>query len=172
MSPTDTSAATQAETLSLVVVFERPSAEQQLTVMDFSNALGRLAELVVLATYFKDNVRQGSIELVEAARARSIHVEVLRLSYASPVEISLAVASGAALQILIYGVKRLYGIDLELMAYRTELRAQYLEAKERVRELEATAEKPSWAHAIEHDLEMQHFPPLQAESAVLSDEES
>jgi hypothetical protein len=57
-----------------------------------------------------------------------------RLSYASPVEVVIQVSQAIVLSVpaltaLIYGVKRLYGLDLELQTHRHELMARFEEAK-------------------------------------------
>ena len=204
MSPTDTSVATKADTLSLVVVL-KPGA--QLKVRAFSAALQGLADLAAVATYFEEGSEGNErifVELLSDPGGGSGHVEILRLSYASPVEIVLAVASGAAatrtgLQVLIYGVKRIYGIDLELVTYRAELRARFLEAKKHVYRLEADllefrarhvealdakepvrgselpSESPDWVKAVEQVEIMRTHELgsrlLKGESAVLSDDE-
>jgi hypothetical protein len=61
-----------------------------------------------------------------------------RCAFGSPFElISIAATSGGiGLRLLFYGAKRLYGFDLEVRAYREELRVRFERAKAEARELE------------------------------------
>lgn len=53
-----------------------------------------------------------------------------RCSFGSPFELTMIVgASGAGLRLLFYGAKRLFGFDLEVRAYRADLRKQLEEAR-------------------------------------------
>jgi hypothetical protein len=108
-------------------------------------------------------------------------VRISRLSYESPLEIGLIVSHGvldsvAALAALIYGIKRLYGLDLELKTHREDRRAEFLEAEQRVQYLEAGTKDPEgWPRGTRERInELGMKSPehtLAGEHAVLSDQD-
>jgi hypothetical protein len=80
-------------------------------------------------------------------------VGVRRLRYESPLEIALFVpaallASRHALAVLIFSLKRMYGIDLEFRTHRQQQRAAFYEAKKQATEAElawlAEQDPESW----------------------------
>jgi len=79
-----------------------------------------------------------SLRKVSPREARS---RVLALHYGSPLSLQAYLTLGpAGLALLLYGVKRLFGYDLELMTHREKRRAEYLEARQLVKELEHAEE--------------------------------
>jgi len=68
-------------------------------------------------------------------------VDVRRVRYASPLEVALVVPAAilvtkSALALLLFGVKRVYGYDLELRAHREEQRAAFYDARALAEEAE------------------------------------
>lgn len=66
-------------------------------------------------------------------------IEIRRLQYESPLEIALLlppaiIASKVGLSIVIFAIRRMYGMDLELRTYREDLRAEYYAAKRHAEE--------------------------------------
>jgi hypothetical protein len=79
-------------------------------------------------------------DLVAAVQRRRDGVPVHRLRYESPVEIALAIVNAltigkVGLMTLVYMVKRVSGLDLEIRTHRVELEERHLEAVARVAEL-------------------------------------
>lgn len=153
MLSTLTGADTEVETLSLSVVLPAPNVTR-MTVTGLRRDLDLLSELVVMADYVASPKPQDPLELARAGLpgrpidlwiSRTVgKVEILRLSYESPLEIALVVApsvaaSVSALATLIYAIKRLYGVDLEFRTYREERRAEYLAAKDLARRLDQSS---------------------------------
>lgn len=69
-------------------------------------------------------------------RAHPLEPRVLKVAFGSPLFVSLEIgrevaASIGALSFLIYGLKRAWGVDLELKAHREEMRERFFEAKRR-----------------------------------------
>jgi hypothetical protein len=57
-------------------------------------------------------------------------ITLKRCSFGSPFEITVAIATGGAgLRLLFYGARRILGFDLEIAAYRAELRERLAEAE-------------------------------------------
>jgi hypothetical protein len=92
-------------------------------------------------------------ELTKDIERLASRVGIARLRYESPLEIALIIppavyASKVALPALIFAVKRMYGIDLELRTHREEQRAAFLIAKRRAdamqRALSEGREPESW----------------------------
>lgn len=152
-----------------------PLLKKGLTVGDVEQQLRTISELVALATLMVDSSQQLT-ELDPEQLARDAEsIPIRRISYASPLEIGLAVTSGAVatrtvLEVLIYGIKKLQGIRLELRTHKAALRARFLEAEERVEELEAKRRSAGWANVIDSHLPSDQSS-LYSQSAVLSDEE-
>jgi hypothetical protein len=154
MTSTLAGGTTTVETLSLSLTLLDHDVSR-LTITAMRRHLNLLGELVVVADYV---ARPGSADPVALVRAgfagnplqmqisQAIgRTEILRLSYESPLEIALIVAptiaaSVSALATLIYGLKRLYGVDLEFRTYREERRAEYLAAKDLATRLADTSE--------------------------------
>jgi hypothetical protein len=119
-----------------------PSAVTVGQVADELERLGRIVATSLLVARPRLGRLGPEREWSETARAFADRVSrwapempIERLSYASPVEVVIQVSqaivvSVPALTALIYGVKRLYGLDLELQTHRHELMARFEEAKE------------------------------------------
>lgn len=115
------------------------------------------------------------------------HSPLWRFGYGSPwfVEAGVVLGSSASLAALIFGIKALCGIDLEVRLHRAELRARLEEAEERVRRLRevdkeqgrewadrgATRSEIAQRKSLQAQIDRVSFFPWQADQAVLSDQE-
>gem|GEM_PF-4759009 len=111
---------------------------------------------------------------------QALEIRVARLSYASPLEVSLVVGqivlgSVSALSALIYAVKRLYGLDLELKTHREERRAEFTAAQHLASlvQREAGSDDSGWPPGVRHliDNESRSFRTHRATGVALNDEE-
>ena len=124
-------------------------ATRELLVADVTAELGTLAGVVTAATWMQKELVAASgarplafvaEEVAAAVRLGRESVPIRRLRYESPVEIGLLIVSGltvakVGLTTLVYMVKRIYGLDLEIRTHRIELEERHLEAVARVAEL-------------------------------------
>lgn len=116
---------------------------------------------------------------VEQANKHAIDVELVQVRYGSPLEIVIHVAPivtavGSAMTVLVYGIKRLYGLDFEFKTQREVRRREYLEAKRladaAARELRPAPNTSSILDAI--DEKRRKGVPARSGRATLIDEQS
>lgn len=120
-----------------------PIPSSMLLVGALNDELKRLASIIVAAEETQADAPRET-EAPDRRRSideRSADVGIRRLRYQSPLEIALAVpavllGSQATLAALIFGVRRIYGADLEIRTHRHELRAAFFEARKRARDAE------------------------------------
>jgi hypothetical protein len=138
--------------------------ERRPRVAELSAELARLSGLVAIvehAAAYDGGILDKSLPwapeptLLDHIRTSAPEVEVFRLKYASPLEIGLVVgqaiiASVSALSALVYGVKRLYGLDLELKTHRADREAEFLAAQRVARAIQS---------ASDEDLRFNDWPP-------------
>ena len=134
---------TRSSTLHLELHGLKILEESGITPLIVARQVERMGWLVGLAGAIATN------HLVDAPpdrRAKKWEPELVRAHYGSPLEGILAISAElgghlAAMAFLIYGVKRLWGIDLELKTHREELRKRYFEASEKAELARWKAEK-------------------------------
>jgi hypothetical protein len=104
--------------------------------------LQNINTIVGLATAISLDARLGESPFERAAGRGAT---TLKVRYGSPLFIELDVTQivqgVGALAFLIFALKRIWGLDLEIMAHREEMRGRYLEAKERAEALQARIEE-------------------------------
>ena len=126
----------------LASVRDTPDATKELLVADISAELAMLAGVITAAEWMASAPGAAAgpqpttvvaEDLVAAVQRRRDGVPVHRLRYESPVEIGLVIVSAltigkVGLTTLVYMVKRVYGLDLEIRTHRAELEERHLEA--------------------------------------------
>lgn len=121
------------------------------TVKTVTTELEMVSELLTIAVYLatespSESARPDNADVLDRYLVRYAGDTVVAgLHYASPLEFSLAVSqfvlgSVSALSALIYGIKRIYGLDLEMKAHREEQRAKFEKAKEEANRAERISE--------------------------------
>jgi hypothetical protein len=128
---TDTRVSTGLATLEIAWA-ESPAQESMGVQPDhIANELINIGELLGLATAEASDYQSGA-DPVE--RAASFGVTVRMVHFGSPLIAELSVfrdvtKDAGALALLIYGLKRAWGIDLELRAHRADMRRRFIEAE-------------------------------------------
>lgn len=200
-----TAVATRAGSITLTVLFDGPPPEsspppqyeraakkaqalqrlrQRHTVESVRYELILLGRLTAIAEYasISPSPKVSEHRLANRLSYQAHRVPVARLSYSSPLEVGLvvsqaALASVSALSALIYGIKRLYGLDLELRTHRAERRVQFLAAQQLAKHMEGWAddESSAWPPGVKRAIENErHARPHRthgATRATLSDED-
>jgi hypothetical protein len=202
-----TKAVTRTDSITLTVLFDGPAREsgppppqyeralrraqalqrsrQRHTVESIRNELRLLGRLAVIAEYtsmWPSPKLLGERQLANRLGYEAPKIPVARLSYASPLEVGLVVsqavlASVSALSALIYGVKRLYGLDLELRTHREERRVQFLAAQQLAKRIGAgsddgaSAWPPEVKRTIDNECDADPGRTHRAARAILSDED-
>ena len=124
-----------------------------LRVQQLTSELSCLAELLALSRWTAFVLHDDGFAvwpalfhappLRRALASLSSNIGVRRMRYNSPAEIALIVpaviiGSKAALALLTFGLKRIYGLDLELRVHREELRAAFFDARTKAEQAEAS----------------------------------
>jgi hypothetical protein len=119
--------------------------------------LRNLASVVGLAAAIAENL---SPTLNPYGRGRLLPPKVSRVHFGSPLITSVELgreiaASVGAIAFLIYGLKRIWGLDLELKTHREEMRARFVEAKRRAGDAQSridTAEALATAEKLKEEI--------------------
>jgi hypothetical protein len=153
---TSTAITTRLESVTLTAQFVElsdlrahiPELRFRPTVEAVTGVLWLTSELITIAIYLATEAPPNepvsphrTDVLDEYVKAYAGDTVVTGLSYASPLEITWGVSqavlgSVSAFSALIYGIKRIYGLDLELKAHREEQRAKFEKAKEEATRIE------------------------------------
>ena len=135
--------------LSLQATFSTTRRGSQLAVGDLNHAAWSLATMIAIADALpmtarwegrgKDETSRLLVKWLMGGRGASTRIK--RLRYESPLEMALVVApavfaSLSTLAALIFAVKRMYSLDLEIRTNREEHRAAFWEAKQRADQAE------------------------------------
>lgn len=142
------------EIVAALAALRTPLLKGHLTVRDVEQQLRTMSELVAVATWVAESNPRETKPDFEQINTIAESTAVLRISYASPLEVALVVApavasSRLALAALISAARRLYGVDLELKTYREERRAEFLQAKRLAWWIEHGTDAPTWSSWLE-----------------------